>query len=40
MDQRHCLRSSYSLGALRDKEYKSLVKQTKEKGSQSQEQVR
>ncbi|KAM9338431.1 opsin 4xa [Symphorus nematophorus] len=37
----HCLRSSYSLGALRDKEYNnSLAKQTKEKGSQSQEEVR
>ncbi|XP_038589993.1 opsin 4xa [Micropterus salmoides] len=35
----HCLRSSYSLGALRDKEYNSLAKQTKERGSQSQEQI-
>ncbi|KAM3600140.1 uncharacterized protein V6R79_018410 [Siganus canaliculatus] len=35
----HCLRSSYSLGTLRDKEYNSLAKQAEEKGSQSQEQV-
>ncbi|XP_034566015.1 opsin 4xa [Notolabrus celidotus] len=34
----HCLRSSYSLGALRDKEYNPLAKQTNEKGSQSTEQ--
>ncbi|XP_030292139.1 opsin 4xa isoform X1 [Sparus aurata] len=33
----HCLRSSYSLGTLRDKEYNSLAKQTNEQGSQSQE---
>lgn len=36
----HCLKSSYSLGTLRDKEYDSLDKQMTEKGSQSQEQVR
>ncbi|KAM6975249.1 opsin 4xa isoform 3-T3 [Tautogolabrus adspersus] len=35
----HSLKSSYSLGALRDKEYNSLSKQTKEKGSQSPEQT-
>ncbi|XP_060917731.1 opsin 4xa [Labrus mixtus] len=35
----HSLKSSYSLGALRDKEYNSLSKQTKEKGSQSTEQT-
>ncbi|GLD55334.1 melanopsin-B-like isoform X3 [Lates japonicus] len=40
IDQSHCLRSSYSLGTLRDKEYKSLAKQIKGKGSHSQEQVR
>ncbi|KAM7368995.1 hypothetical protein PAMP_013295 [Pampus punctatissimus] len=39
IDQSHCQRSSYSLGALREKENKSLVKETKEKGSQSQEQT-
>ncbi|XP_068561630.1 opsin 4xa [Cebidichthys violaceus] len=39
MDQSHCVRSSYSLGALRDREHTSLAKQTKEKGSQSQEQI-
>lgn len=39
MDQSHCVRSSYSLGALRDKDHKSLAKQTKAKGSHSQEQV-
>uniref|UniRef100_A0A3B4V756 Opsin 4xa n=1 Tax=Seriola dumerili TaxID=41447 RepID=A0A3B4V756_SERDU len=39
IDQSHCLRSSYSLSALMDKEYKSLAKPTKEKGSQSQEQT-
>ncbi|XP_034458415.1 opsin 4xa isoform X2 [Hippoglossus hippoglossus] len=38
MDKSHCLKSSYSLGALRDKEYKSLAELTNEKGSQSQEQ--
>lgn len=37
MDQSHGVRSSHSLGALRDRE--SLAMQTKEKGSQSQEQV-
>ncbi len=36
----HCLGSSYSLGALRDKEYNLLTKQTKEKGAHSQEQLR
>ncbi|KAL7377101.1 hypothetical protein ABVT39_021756 [Epinephelus coioides] len=39
MDQSHCVRSSYSLGALRDKDHKSLAKQTKAKGSHSQEQI-
>nr|XP_040053759.1 opsin 4xa isoform X2 [Gasterosteus aculeatus aculeatus] len=38
MDQSHGVRSSHSLGALRDRE--SLAMQTKEKGSQSQEQIR
>ncbi|XP_047425594.1 opsin 4xa isoform X2 [Mugil cephalus] len=37
--QSHCLRSSYSLGALKEKEYQSLTKQFKKKGSQSQEQT-
>ncbi|TMS08537.1 Melanopsin-B, partial [Larimichthys crocea] len=35
----HRLRSSYSLGGLRDKEYNSLAKQTNKMGSQSQEQT-
>ncbi|KAK9532573.1 hypothetical protein VZT92_009951 [Zoarces viviparus] len=39
VDQSHCVRSSYSLGALRDREHTPLAKQTKEKGSQSQEQI-
>ncbi|KAM7392877.1 hypothetical protein PAMA_007811 [Pampus argenteus] len=39
IDQSHCLGSSYSLGALREKDNKSLVKQTKEKSSQSQGQT-
>ncbi|XP_031133836.1 opsin 4xa isoform X1 [Sander lucioperca] len=39
IDQSQCVRSSYSLGALRDKEHKSLAKQAIGKGSQSQEQI-
>ncbi|XP_059213931.1 opsin 4xa [Centropristis striata] len=39
IDQIHCVRYSYSLGALKDKEHKSLTKQIKETGSQSLEQV-
>ncbi|XP_026153257.1 opsin 4xa isoform X2 [Mastacembelus armatus] len=38
-DQSHGLRSSCSLGALMDKEYKSLTNQTKDIKSQSQEQI-
>uniref|UniRef100_A0A3Q1K7J6 G-protein coupled receptors family 1 profile domain-containing protein n=1 Tax=Anabas testudineus TaxID=64144 RepID=A0A3Q1K7J6_ANATE len=40
IDQSHCLKSSYSLGALRNKEYRSLAKQTTDKENQRQEQVR
>ncbi|XP_054467956.1 opsin 4xa [Anoplopoma fimbria] len=39
MDQSHGVRSSYSLGALKDRDQKSLAKKTNEKGSQSQEQM-
>nr|XP_043867676.1 opsin 4xa isoform X3 [Solea senegalensis] len=39
MDQSHRVKSSYSLGALRDKEYKSLAKQIDERGSHSQQQI-
>ncbi|XP_060934196.1 opsin 4xa [Limanda limanda] len=38
MDKSHCLKSSYSIGALKDKEYKSLAELTNENGTQSQEQ--
>ncbi|XP_039634866.1 opsin 4xa isoform X1 [Perca fluviatilis] len=39
INQSQCVRSSYSLGSLRDKEHKSLAKQAIGKGSQSQEQI-
>uniref|UniRef100_A0A672ZHH4 Opsin 4xa n=1 Tax=Sphaeramia orbicularis TaxID=375764 RepID=A0A672ZHH4_9TELE len=41
IDQMHCLRSSYSLGTLREKEFNSLAKQkTGKRGSRSEEEVR
>nr|XP_020474276.1 melanopsin-B-like isoform X2 [Monopterus albus] len=39
IDHSHCLRSSYSPEALRANEYKSLAKQSKDRGGQSQEQT-
>ncbi|XP_029300356.1 opsin 4xa [Cottoperca gobio] len=39
IEQSHRVRSSYSLGALRDKEQRSLAKQTKGQGSHSQQQI-
>ncbi|XP_063745836.1 opsin 4xa [Eleginops maclovinus] len=40
IDESYRVKSSYSLGALREKDPKSLAKQTKGKGSYSQEQIR
>ncbi|KAG7224031.1 hypothetical protein INR49_015288 [Caranx melampygus] len=39
IDQSQCVRSSYSLATLRDKDYKSLAKESKERGSPNQEQT-
>lgn len=38
IDQSHCLKSSFSFGALKNKEYKSFVKQ--KKNQEKQEQVK